>query len=102
MRHDATVVEPPAAEPPRGAIAIIADRRGRLLLHLRDDIDGVAWPGCWSVLSGGCDPGEDPAEAIVRELAEEAGLVANDLTPLFELSRRARLRAAADRLRRHL
>jgi 8-oxo-dGTP diphosphatase len=88
MRHDDTTtvtVEPSTAELPRGAIAIITDRRGRLLLHLRDDIDGIAWPGCWSVLGGGCESGEDPAEAIVRELAEEAGLVANEFTPLFEI-----------------
>ncbi|MEU1423842.1 NUDIX hydrolase [Kitasatospora sp. NPDC005751] len=65
--------EPSAAEP-RGAVAIITNRRGELLLHLRDDLDGVTWPGHWSLLGGGCDPGERPIEAIVRELDEEAGL----------------------------
>ncbi|MFJ2397374.1 NUDIX domain-containing protein [Streptomyces sp. NPDC087843] len=53
----------------------IANRRGELLFDLRDDLPGqIAWPNHWSVLGGGCDPGEDPAYAIVRELDEEAGL----------------------------
>lgn len=75
--------EPSAAEP-RGAVAIITNRRGELLLHLRDDIAGIAWPGHWSLLGGGCDPGEAPAAAIVRELDEEAGLAVGDLAELFE------------------
>ncbi|MFD5696439.1 NUDIX domain-containing protein [Streptomyces lasiicapitis] len=68
-----------------GAVAIITNRRGEILMHLRDDIDGIAWPGHWSVLGGGCDPGEDPATAIVRELDEEAGLAVDHLTLLFEV-----------------
>lgn len=83
--HQDTAAEPPATA--RGAVAIIANRRGELLLHLRDDLPGViAWPDHWSVLGGGCDPGEDPADAIVRELDEEAGLTdIADLTELFEI-----------------
>ncbi|KJY15864.1 NUDIX domain-containing protein, partial [Streptomyces katrae] len=54
----ATTEEPAAA---RGAVAIITNRRGELLLHLRDDIPAIAWPGHWSLLGGGCDPGEAPA-----------------------------------------
>jgi 8-oxo-dGTP diphosphatase len=69
----------------RGAVAIIKNQRGELLLHLRDDLVGIAWPGFWSVLGGRCDPGETPADAIVRELQEEAGLAVDDLTELFEV-----------------
>ena len=77
--------EPSTAEP-RGAVAIIANRSGDLLMHLRDDFGHIAWPDHWSLLGGGCDPGEDPAEAIVRELQEEAGLAAEgDLVELFEV-----------------
>jgi 8-oxo-dGTP diphosphatase len=77
----------PAGEPPasRGAVAIVTNRRGELLLHLRDDLPTIAWPAHWSLLGGGCDPGEDPACAIVRELDEEAGLAPRDLTELFEV-----------------
>ncbi|MEC3892654.1 MULTISPECIES: NUDIX domain-containing protein [Nocardiopsis] len=69
----------------RGAVAIIANARGDLLLHLRDDLPQIAWPGHWSVLGGGCDPGESPRQTIVRELDEEAGLVVEDLVELFEV-----------------
>ncbi|MCO6007737.1 NUDIX domain-containing protein [Actinoallomurus purpureus] len=69
----------------RGAVAIIVNHSGELLLHLRDDLPGIAWPGHWSLLGGGCDPGEPPAEAIVRELAEEAGLAVEGMTELFEI-----------------
>ncbi|MGW3974630.1 NUDIX domain-containing protein [Streptomyces ardesiacus] len=84
MHQDTTADSPATA---RGAVAIIANRRGDLLLHLRDDLPGkIAWPNHWSVLGGGCDPGEDPADAIVRELDEEAGLTdIADLTELFEI-----------------
>lgn len=84
MHQDLNVDSPATA---RGAVAIIVNRRGELLLHLRDDLPGViAWPNHWSVLGGGCDPGEDPTTAIVRELDEEAGLTdIADLTELFEI-----------------
>ncbi|WP_405004519.1 NUDIX domain-containing protein [Kitasatospora purpeofusca] len=80
-----TLSQDKAAAEPRGAVAIITNRRDELLLHLRDDVEGIAWPGHWSLLGGGCDPGESPAEAIVRELDEEAGLDAGSLRPLFEI-----------------
>lgn len=77
--------EPSPTEPSRGAVALITNPRGELLLHLRDDIPGIAWPGYWSVLGGGCDPGESPRETIVRELDEEAGLAPEDLVELFDV-----------------
>ncbi|MET8699835.1 NUDIX domain-containing protein [Kitasatospora sp. NPDC004723] len=79
-----TLPTKPSAAEPRGAVAIITNHRGELLLHLRDDIDGIAWPGHWSLLGGGCDPGEDPLLAIDRELEEEAGLSVDNLHRLFE------------------
>ncbi|MBV2364973.1 NUDIX domain-containing protein [Streptomonospora nanhaiensis] len=72
---------------PRGAVAVITNDAGELLLHLRDDIPTITWPGHWSVLGGGCDPGESPRAAIVRELQEEAGLALppDAFTELFEV-----------------
>ncbi|MER7980432.1 NUDIX domain-containing protein [Streptomyces sp. NPDC095817] len=82
MHQDITADSPATA---RGAVAIIANRRGELLLHLRDNLPGViAWPDHWSVLGGGCDPGEAPRTTIVRELDEEAGLAVDGLTEVFE------------------
>ncbi|MET8058732.1 NUDIX domain-containing protein [Streptomyces microflavus] len=83
MHPDTSVAPEPSTS--RGAVAVIADRRGELLLHLRDDIVGIAWPDHWSLLGGGADGDETPAEAIIRELQEEAGLVVSDLAELFEI-----------------
>ncbi|MFE5869904.1 NUDIX domain-containing protein [Streptomyces roseifaciens] len=83
MHSDTTASPEPGTA--RGAVAIITNRRGELLLHLRDDLPDIAWANHWSVLGGGCDPGEAPGQAIVRELDEEAGLTAENLTELFEI-----------------
>ena len=48
--------------------AVIRDAHGRILLHRRAD------DGAWSLPGGAIDPGETPAEALVREVAEETGL----------------------------
>ncbi|MFF3327700.1 NUDIX domain-containing protein [Streptomyces sp. NPDC002889] len=72
MHSDTTAAEEPATA--RGAVAIIVNDRGELLLHLRDDIGGIAWPGYWSLLGSGCDAGEGALDAICRELDEEAGI----------------------------
>ncbi|WP_405785891.1 NUDIX domain-containing protein [Streptomyces sp. NBC_01367] len=84
MHSETTATDEPAAA--RGAVAIITNRRGEFLLHLRDDFPAIAWPDHWSLLGGGCDPGEAPTTAIIRELDEEAGLTADSLTELFEIT----------------
>lgn len=50
------------------ASAIISDENGRVLLQLRSD------NGKWGVPGGGIDPGEEPAQAAIREVYEETGL----------------------------
>jgi 8-oxo-dGTP pyrophosphatase MutT (NUDIX family) len=49
--------------------AIILDDRGRVLLQRSSD------DGKWYTIGGAIDPGEEPAEAVVREVQEETGLV---------------------------
>lgn len=53
-----------------GASAVVWDERGRILLMRRSD------NGAWSLPAGMIDPGEQPAEAAVREVLEETGVVA--------------------------
>jgi 8-oxo-dGTP diphosphatase len=49
--------------------AVIVNDAGEVLLQ-RATLDG-----CWAVPGGGMDPGEQPAEAVVREILEETGLI---------------------------
>lgn len=51
-----------------GVAALIRDDAGRVLLQRRSD------DGTWSLPAGAVDPGEHPAEALVREVWEETGL----------------------------
>ncbi|MBV9240489.1 MAG: NUDIX domain-containing protein [Acidobacteria bacterium] len=52
-----------------GVAAVIRDREGRVLVQ-------QSKKGYWNLPAGAVDPGEKPAQAIVREVFEETGLVA--------------------------
>lgn len=54
------------------AIAILY-QEGQFLLQLRDDIPGIAYPGCWGFFGGHIETDEDPETALKRELVEEIG-----------------------------
>ncbi len=51
-----------------GVTAVVCNDRGELLLQRRSDT------GEWSLLSGVIDPGEEPADTVIREVQEETGL----------------------------
>jgi 8-oxo-dGTP pyrophosphatase MutT (NUDIX family) len=53
-----------------GVVMVVFDNRGRILLNQRVD------NGKWALISGIPDPGEQPAEAAVREIQEETGVSA--------------------------
>ena len=53
-----------------GVAAIVVDDQQRVLLGRRADT------GEWASIAGILEPGEQPAEAIIREIREEAGVVA--------------------------
>jgi 8-oxo-dGTP diphosphatase len=48
--------------------AVVINGEGEILLHQRTD------NGRWSLPGGAIDPGEEPADAIVREVWEETGV----------------------------
>jgi len=52
------------------AIGAVFDAEGRVLLGQRADI------GVWTLPGGIIDPGEQPADAAVREIFEETGVIA--------------------------
>ncbi|MFC4031511.1 NUDIX domain-containing protein [Streptomyces polygonati] len=53
-----------------GVVMVVFDTRGRVLLNKRAD------SGKWALISGLPDPGEQPAEAAVREILEETAISA--------------------------
>ena len=65
---------------------------GRWLLQLRDDIEGILYPGQWALFGGHLDPGETPEAALRRELEEENTWAGSDLTPWFVLRDGQRIR----------
>ncbi len=57
----------------RLAVVILVDRRGHLLLQLRDQHAPRA-AGQWGLVGGHVEPGEDFDTAVHRELEEETGI----------------------------
>lgn len=53
------------------ASAVLFNDSGQVLLGLRSDLK------CWALVGGIVDPGEQPADAVVREIREETGIEAN-------------------------
>ncbi|WP_026212506.1 NUDIX hydrolase [Longispora albida] len=68
--------------PTRIAVVALTSPDGSVLLRLRAQ-DAAAEPGQWGLPGGHVEAGETPAEAAVRELAEETGLSA-ELRPLWQ------------------
>ncbi|MFI9548026.1 NUDIX hydrolase [Streptomyces sp. NPDC052016] len=64
-------------QPPCGyaTLALIANRRGQLLMHLRGDSPGTCWPDTWSPNGGKPEAADTgPRGTICREVHEEVGL----------------------------
>jgi 8-oxo-dGTP diphosphatase len=57
---------------------VLEDTQGRIALQLRDDLPGVVNPGMWSIFGGKIEEGENPEQAVIREMKEELSI---DLVP---------------------
>src|SRR5438309_1285098 len=66
--------------------AVVFDDAGRLLLVRRAHEPGQ---GRWSIPGGRVEAGETDARAVIREVAEETGLVVEILRLLGNVQRRA-------------
>ena len=69
-------------QPGDAAAAIIVFDDGRYLLQQRDKKQGIFFPGHWGLFGGGVEMGEQPADALRRELKEELGVVVAELRPM--------------------
>jgi mutator protein MutT len=54
--------------------AIIISKDNKVLMGKKDPVKGGVWADCWHIPGGGVDEGETPEQALVREVAEEAGI----------------------------
>lgn len=61
---------------------MVFDPEGRILLIRAVDPAHRHGPGWWEIPGGGIDPGEDSAEAVRRELWEEAGIRTAEIGPV--------------------
>jgi putative (di)nucleoside polyphosphate hydrolase len=52
--------------------AVLFNRDGKVFVGRRHDQDAHS-PHAWQLPQGGIDPGEDPRQAVLRELREEIG-----------------------------
>jgi 8-oxo-dGTP pyrophosphatase MutT (NUDIX family) len=75
---------PPAVVERTGARVLVVDDLGRVLLLRGSDPAVDHAPTWWFTPGGGAHPGEDAQEAARRELAEETGLVLDEVgTPVW-------------------
>jgi len=81
LRLRPRVLTTPDETPGRIDVALAVAVRGDGLLVTRRQA-GVPLAGAWEFPGGKVEPGETPADAARRELAEETGLVAAELEPL--------------------
>lgn len=70
-----------ATEKPEAVVALVREA-DRYLIILRSP--DVSAGGYWAPLSGRLEPGESQAEALVREVKEEVGLVVTPTAKVWE------------------
>jgi 8-oxo-dGTP diphosphatase len=71
---------------------ILFNRKGELLLLLRDNIPTIGHPDHWNIAGGVIEEGETPEEAALREVQEEIGvrLAGVSLFRLYSIGKRGR------------
>lgn len=71
----------------KNAIAIIVNSDNKILLLKRSD-DPKQWmPSKWALVGGAIEKGENPKEAVKREIKEETGLEIEKFTNTFTIQR---------------
>ncbi len=57
--------------PSDAVAALLVHEDGRYIMQLRDAKDDIFYPAHWGCFGGAIEPGEDPEQALQRELKEE-------------------------------
>jgi len=55
------------------ASIILENSKGEILLYLRDNNPNIPFPHHWDLFGGNIEAGENPEQALLRELNEEIG-----------------------------
>lgn len=63
--------------------AVIVDERGRAFVQRRSPQRRL-FPGCWDLVGGHVEAGEDPVESLAREVQEETGWRLTDVVALLQ------------------
>ncbi|MFA5954483.1 MAG: NUDIX hydrolase [Patescibacteria group bacterium] len=53
---------------------LLLSKEGKLLIGLQSLNEYNVYPGCWGIIGGGVDNGEDQRTALNREVLEESGV----------------------------
>jgi len=64
------------------AAVILPYRAGKVLMQLRDEKEGIVYPGTWGFFGGMIELGETPLECSRRELYEEIACSPVEMYPL--------------------
>lgn len=64
--------------------ALVTDRRGRIYVQRRSE-ERALFPGCWDIVGGHVDEGEELTAALAREIEEETGWRLKALGPVVEV-----------------
>lgn len=64
--------------------ALIADEHGRVYVQRRSE-ERALFPGCWDIVGGHVEPGEDLITALEREVLEETGWRLLNHGPVVEI-----------------
>jgi 8-oxo-dGTP pyrophosphatase MutT (NUDIX family) len=78
----ATIAAPVPGRTCAAALLVAGD--GRYLMQHRDDLASINFPGHWCCFGGAIEPGETAEAALRRELREEIGWEAGDMTLFTE------------------
>ncbi|MEP4379705.1 MAG: NUDIX domain-containing protein [Alphaproteobacteria bacterium] len=79
-RNHVFITDDSTLVPDDAAVAIIRDDEGKYLLQHRDEKPGIFFPDHWGFFGGALEPGETPAQALIRELAEELDIHVEERT----------------------